>query len=87
MAIGVLNMYIDNTIIEDMRTRFGLRTGTSIGVFLEEWRNYGQDWIMEKYPERTVYYFVDILIKERIMEKESKGRYKLVAGYENPVKP
>ena len=87
MAIGVLSMYIDNLLIESMRDKFGFRVGTNIGIFFEEWRNYGQDWIMERYPERTVYYYIDILIKADLMEKKSQGRYKPVSGYENPVKP
>jgi len=87
MSVGALEMYIDNTLIESLRDKFGIRAGSNIGLFFEEWRNYGQDWIMERYPERTVYYYIKILEKAGLMVKERKGTYKPAPGYENPVKP
>lgn len=86
MLAGVLKMYVDNTIIERLRDRFGIRAGTNVGLFFEEWRNYGQDWVMERYPERSVYYYIDILMREGLMVKESKGKYRPAPGFESLVK-
>jgi len=80
-------MYIDGILLNKFRERFGNYAGKNIALFFEEWRNYGQDWIMERYPERTFYYYISKLEKAGLMVKERKGTYKPAPGYENPVKP
>jgi len=86
MAIGVLKVYVDGNIASVLRAKYGISLGTGLFLFFEEWRNYGQDHVMQVYPQRTYYKYLGILIKEGYIIRECYNVYRIAPRYEDPVK-
>lgn len=87
MAVGVLKVYVDGNIANVLRAKYGTNLGTCLFLFFEEWRNYGQEYVMQLYPQRTYYKYLGILIEEGFVTRERYNVYRIASRYENPVKP
>lgn len=84
--MGVLLMYIDGSIADKLRKRFGSSVGLNASLFFEEWRNYGLDEVMQRYPQRTFYKYLDMLIDVGLVVREGYGSFHIASGYEDPVR-
>jgi hypothetical protein len=62
-------MYVDGELHKLMRSRYGLSAGTALFMFFEEWRNYGHDYVVQTYNQRTFYYYLDRLVEMGLAEK------------------
>lgn len=85
MAIGAIQMYVDGNIAKLLRNTYGNSAGTCLFMFFEEWRNYGSEYIVANYPQRTYFYYIDRLIDVGLAVKERHGTYRIAPGYEYPV--
>ena len=85
MMAGFLKMYVDWNISELLRAKYGNNMGISVFMFFEQWRNFGEDYVRQAYPERTYYKYIDLLIDVGLVVRERYGTYKIVPAYEHPV--
>jgi hypothetical protein len=85
MAVEVIQMYVDGNIAKLLRAKYGNSAGSCLFLFFEEWRNYGPEYIMQNYPPRTYYYYINRLIDVGLAVKERYGTYNIAPGYEYPA--
>jgi len=78
-------MYVDANIAKKLRDMYGYTIGSSVFLFFEEWRNLGQQYVRQNYPERTYYNYIDRLMAVGLAVKERYGVYKLSPGWDKPL--
>jgi len=86
MAIGALKMYMDMDIADVLRGLFGHTIGLNTALFFEELRNYGQEEVFKRYPERTFYQYIRNLIEAGYVVKDSKGIYRVIENEKEPIR-
>jgi hypothetical protein len=86
VTAGVLLMYMDMSIADELRKMFGSTAGLNIALFFEEWRNYGQAEVYQRYPQRTFYYYLEKLLEAELIVKDGHGSYRIIDNLKEPVR-
>jgi hypothetical protein len=85
VSMGITRMYMDMSIADILRSKYGLIIGMNAALFFEKWRNYGFEKARKDIPERTYYTYLEMLIEVGLVKKLRKGVYQIAPGYEDPV--
>jgi len=55
---------IDDVLLKNFQSRYGLSTGISLSVFFETWKQRGEVPARLLVPERTFYFYRNLLLRE-----------------------
>lgn len=72
--MGVKKMLIDDNIYQLFKSKYGIQVASSLIIFFEIWRQQSELMAMQSFPQRTSYYYRDMLLELGLLERTTDRR-------------